>query len=435
MTETPKPAITRFAPSPTGMLHIGGVRTALFNYLWARHTGGKFLLRIEDTDKERSTPQATAAILSGMEWIGLSHDQEIVYQSKNMQRHQEVAQGLLEKGLAYESYETGDGTKTEKPAVRLKVSSDGETKIQDLIQGEVTVQNDTLDDLVILRSDGTPTYMLAVVVDDHDMGITHVIRGDDHLINTFRQLQIYKALGWPQPEYAHVPLIHGTDGGKLSKRHGAVGTREYQALGILPEALFNYLMRLGWSHGDDEIISKEDAIQWFNISDVNKSAARLDMDKLLHVNAHYLREMDNKALLELALPFFQSPPDEATKTFYLKGMDDLKERAHTLVNIVESGIFYTYKDAIPLDEKAQALLSETDASMLADLEALLTQATDWAHETLFESIKTYAKSKDLKVGKVAQVVRAKVTGTTSGPSVFNILETLGKDETLRRFGL
>ena len=360
--------VTRFAPSPTGFLHIGGARTALFNWLYARHTGGKYLLRIEDTDRKRSTPEAIDAILDGLSWLGLDADDEPVYQFARRERHAEVAQQLIDKGAAYRCYcspeelaEMREKAKAEKrsmrydgtwrdrdpadapagiePVVRFKAPREGETVIQDAVQGTVTVSNSELDDLIMLRADGTPTYMLSVVVDDHDMGITHAVRGDDHLTNAFRQTQIFSAMGWDAPVYAHIPLIHGPDGAKLSKRHGALGVDAYRDMGYLPEAVLNYLCRLGWSHGDDEIFSMEQAIEWFDIIDVNKGAARFDYDKLSSLNAKYIDQSDNDRLIALALPGIEAalgkPVSETVRQRLAHGMDSLKSRADTIPQLVE----------------------------------------------------------------------------------------------------
>ncbi len=382
--------VARFAPSPTGFLHIGGARTALFNWLFARHHGGRFLLRIEDTDRARSTPEAVAAIFDGLRWLGLDWDQEPVFQSTRVSRHVEAAHQLLRAGLAYHCYaaveelaEMRERAKAEgrpfrydgrwrdrdpaeapsdvPPVVRFRAPQTGETVIRDHVQGEVAVANAQLDDMVLLRADGTPTYMLAVVVDDHDMGITHVIRGDDHLSNAFRQYQLYRALGWPVPEFAHVPLIHGPDGAKLSKRHGALGVDAYRDLGYLPEALCNYLLRLGWSHGDDEIISRDHAVDWFDLDAVGRSPARFDFAKLTNLNGVYLRRADPARLLDLVMRDLQKRVGErlspAARDRIARGMDSLRERAKTLTELAESALFYAVDCPIPLKPEAMALLT------------------------------------------------------------------------------
>lgn len=427
--------ITRFAPSPTGILHIGNVRTALFNYLFTRNLGGKCLLRIEDTDKARSTPEAIEAIHEGLKWLGLLHDGDPVLQSKNMERHQQVARELLEKGLAYESFETGEGEKTDRPAIRLKSDKDkpGEAVFHDLILGTMTIKNEQLDDLVLLRSDGTPTYLLAVVVDDHDMGITHVIRGNDHLLNTFRQQQIFKAMGWETPKYGHLPIIESPQGGKLSKRDGAVGVAEYRDMGILPEALFNYLLLLGWSYGDREFFTKEEAIKEFSIHHVHKNPAKLDTDKLLYFNAHYLRQMGEGDLLEKSLPFFEKSLSALENERILKLMPELKERAKTLRDIVEGAGVLLDEVTIDPEDKAKEILKNIQKPELDSLLQLLKDQTEWNHTVLFEAVKAFASQNGQKVGAVAGILRAKITGQAQGPSIFKIMEILGKEETIQRF--
>ncbi|HXM00860.1 MAG TPA: glutamate--tRNA ligase, partial [Rhizomicrobium sp.] len=385
MTENKKPVL-RFAPSPTGFLHIGGARTALFNWLFARHTGGTFLLRIEDTDRERSTPEAVAAILAGLEWLGLNWDGQTVYQFARAGRHREVAQHLLAEGNAYRCFATAaeldemraaqkaagkpmrydgrwrDRDPSEAPpgapfVIRLRAPQTGETTVHDVVQGDVRFANDQLDDMVLLRSDGTPTYMLAVVVDDHDMGVTHVIRGDDHLNNAARQLQIIHAMGWPVPIYGHLPLIHGPDGAKLSKRHGALAVEAYRDMGYLPETMRNYLLRLGWSHGDDETISTEQAIAWFNLESIGRSPARLDFKKLDNLNAHYIRQMDDGALAAevAAMLARETPPralDPQATARLVAAMPGLKERAKTLVELAQAADFLYTDGPRTLDAQA-----------------------------------------------------------------------------------
>src|SRR5690349_18934953 len=390
MAENSAPVL-RFAPSPTGYLHIGGARTALFNWLYARHTGGKFLLRIEDTDRARSSKEAIDAILDGMRWLDLDWDGHEYYQSQFWARHAEIAHRLLERGAAYRCYMTQEelaeqrekakaerkpfrinspwrdvtDEQGDKPfVIRLKAPREGETVIDDQVQGRVTVQNAEIDDFILLRSDGTPTYMLAVVVDDHDMGVTHVIRGDDHLNNAFRQLAIIRAMGWPEPTYAHVPLIHGPDGAKLSKRHGAMGVDAYRdELGLLPEAVGNYLLRLGWGHGDDEIISREQAIEWFDLDHVGKSPSRFDFKKLENLNGHYIREADNSRLADLVAPKLGISTEEQ-KALLLSAMPELKARAHTLNQLVDGAHFLFASRPLDVDEAASALLTQDARPLL-----------------------------------------------------------------------
>jgi glutamyl-tRNA synthetase len=459
--------VARFAPSPTGFLHIGGARTALFNWLFARHHGGRFLLRIEDTDRARSTPDAVAAIFDGLRWLGLDWDQEPVFQSLRVSRHVEAAHRLLHAGLAYHCYATVeelvemrerakaegrafryDGRWRDRdpaeappgvpPVVRLRAPETGETVIRDRVQGEVTVANAQLDDMVLLRADGTPTYMLAVVVDDHDMGITHVIRGDDHLSNAFRQYQLYRALGWPVPEFAHVPLIHGPDGAKLSKRHGALGVDAYRDLGYLPEALCNYLLRLGWSHGDDEIISREQAIEWFDLDAVGRSPARFDFAKLTNLNGVYLRRADSARLLDLVMRDLQKRAGErlsrAARDRIRRGMDSLRERAKTLLELVENALFYAFDCPIPLEPKAVALLTPTAQDHLRRLRAILAQVSPWAATQLEAAARRYTEQADtpIKLRDIAQPLRATLTGAIASPPIFEVMQTLGREETLAR---
>lgn len=457
--------VTRFAPSPTGFLHIGGARTALFNYLYAKHMGGQFMLRIEDTDRQRSTQEAVDAIQSGLKWLGLDWDGEAVSQFENATRHAEVAGALLAQGKAYKCYCTPDeltemretakaagkpmrydGTWRDRdpseapagvdPVVRIKAEQAGETVINDLIQGEVTVSNSEIDDFVILRGDGTPTYMLAVVVDDHDMGITHVVRGDDHLTNTFRQMQIYDAMGWDRPVFAHMPLLHGSDGKKLSKRHGALGVEAYRDMGLLPEAVNNYLLRLGWGHGDDEIISREQAIEWFDVVDVGKSAARFDADKLAHLNAHYMREADDQRLFDIIWPGVQDMLDgnvaEKAQNRILAGMSGLKERAKNTLELTENAAFYARKRPLAMNEQAAKLIRDEGRDVLQRIRAILSDLSDWQADALQDAAKVYGESADLKLGKVAQPLRAALTGSNISPSIFEVMEVLGKEESLGR---
>lgn len=457
--------VTRFAPSPTGFLHIGGARTALFNWLYSRHMGGKFLLRIEDTDRARSTSEATAAIIHGMAWLGLTADEEPISQYSRQQNHVDVAKKLLADGKAYKCYCTpeelsemreeakkngkpmrydgrwrdrgaSEAPADVKPVVRIKSEQSGATVINDMIQGDVSVQNSELDDFVLLRGDGTPTYMLAVVVDDFEMGITHVIRGDDHLTNAFRQIQVYKAMGWDLPKYAHMPLLHGADGKKLSKRHGALGVQAYEEMGFLPEALNNYLLRLGWGHGDDEIISVEQAIEWFDVSDVGKAAARFDMDKLKHLNATYIRGADDERLAGLVLPKIAellagNMADDA-EIRLKNGMPGLKERAKTIVELVDNAAFYCRIRPLAISEKAGKLLMGDGPDKLAGFRAILADTDDWKAPVIEEKARVFAENTHCKLGAVAGPLRAALTGSNTSPGMFEVIEVLGKDETLAR---
>lgn len=458
--------VTRFAPSPTGFLHIGGARTALFNWLFARHHGGKYLLRIEDTDRARSTEPAIAAILDGLSWLGLEGDEPPVFQFARSARHAEVAQALLDAGHAYRCWltpeelaerrataqaerrpfrirsEWRDADGADAPAdlpyvVRIKAPLDGETVIEDAVQGRVAVANAELDDFVLLRSDGTPTYMLAVVVDDHDMGVTHVIRGDDHLNNAFRQIAILDGMGWPRPVYAHVPMIHGPDGAKLSKRHGATGVDAYRdELGILPEALFNYLLRLGWGHGDKEMLSRDEAIELFDLDGVGKSASRFDLKKLLNLNAHWLREADPARLAALVAPRLAklAPAFDAQTELALleRAMPELQPRAQTLDELAGGAAFLFVTRPLALDPKAEALLTPEARTLLADLGTVLGQENDWTSAALEASLKREAEQRGLGLGKLAQPLRAALTGQTTSPGIFDVLVLLGRDEALAR---
>lgn len=457
--------VVRFAPSPTGFLHIGGARTALFNWLQARHTGGRYLLRIEDTDRQRSTEQAVDAILDGLAWLGLDSDEPPVFQFARAPRHQAVAQELLEKGLAYRCYETPEEAEARRtrqqaakqpvryegtwrdrdpseapagvaPVIRLKAPQTGQTVIDDLVQGEVTVRNDQLDDMILLRSDGTPTYMHSVVVDDIDMGITHVIRGDDHLTNTFRQAQLYQAIGAPLPRFGHIPLIHGADGAKLSKRHGALAVTEYREMGLLPEAVRNYLLRLGWGHGDEEIISTEDAIRWFDIKDVGRGASRLDMTKLLNLNAHYLRERADADLLMLLRPFVERIGlriDAAGEERLLAGLGGLKQRAQTLVDLARANAIYLKERPLPLqDAKAAGLLTDETRARLAALKPALEGLATWDEAALEAACRAAAEAGGIGFGKLAQPLRVAMTGSTVSPGLFEVMRVLGREESLGR---
>jgi len=457
--------VTRFAPSPTGFLHIGGVRTALFNWLFARHHNGRSLLRIEDTDHKRSTEEAIDAILDGLHWMEIDWDGEVVFQSKNTARHTEVAHGLLEMGHAYLCYasteelsEMREQAKAEgrsmrydgrwrdrdpaeappgiAPVVRFKAPRDGETLIADHIQGDVRVANSELDDMILLRSDSTPTYMLSVVVDDHDMGISHVIRGDDHLTNTFRQAQLYEALNWPAPEFGHMPLLHGADGTKMSKRHGALGVDAYRDMGFLPEAMFNYLLRLGWSHGNEEIISRDDAINWFTLDAVGRAAARFDMEKLTSLNAHYIRADSDARLLDLVLPLVNEAIgqelDKAGRQRLSRGLEGLKPRAKTLQELAEKAVFYVTPRPLALTPQAEKQLSPKALCLLGTLVSHLGNIEDWTAQILEVSVRGFMEDNGLKLREVAQPLRAALTGKTESPGLFEVLEVLGRDESLAR---
>ncbi|WP_390582440.1 glutamate--tRNA ligase [Erythrobacter sp. MTPC3] len=459
-----KAVVTRFAPSPTGFLHIGGARTALFNWLYARHHGGQALLRIEDTDKERSTQEAIDAILDGLSWLGLDYDEEPTFQSARADRHAEVAHKLLDAGHAYKCFATReeleemraeqrvnkqpmrydgrwrDRSASEAPdgasyTVRLKTPQDGEATIQDEVQGSVSVKNDEIDDYIILRADGTPTYMLAAVVDDHDMGVTHVIRGDDHLNNAFRQLPIYHAMDgiegdWAEPVYAHIPLIHGSDGAKLSKRHGALGVDAYRdEMGILPEALFNYLLRLGWGHGDREEITRDEAIELFGLGGVGKSPSRFDMKKLENLNGHYIREADDRMLANLAAKGMDGDVDI---DLLAKAMPVLKTRARSVHELAEGAQFLFAQRPLAMTEKAAKLLDENGRARLGKISSALAAENDWTIEALEATTKSLAEELELGLGKLAQPMRAALTGTTTSPGIFDVLVLLGREEALAR---
>ncbi|WP_425365031.1 glutamate--tRNA ligase [Fulvimarina endophytica] len=462
--------VTRFAPSPTGFLHIGGARTALFNWLYSRGRGGRMLLRIEDTDRERSTPEAVEAIIEGLKWMGLDADGEPVSQFENAARHREVAEELLAKGQAYKCYasqeelaEMRERAKAEKraprydgrwrdrdpseapegvdPVIRLKAPLDGETVVDDKVQGRVVFNNKELDDFVLLRSDGSPTYMLAVVVDDHDMGVTHIIRGDDHLTNGARQTLIYKALGWDVPVMAHIPLIHGPDGAKLSKRHGALGIEAYRAMGFLPVALRNYLVRLGWAHGDDELMSTEDMIAWFDVGDINKGAARFDFKKLEALNGWWIRQSGDAELADMLMverdhlpngEILKRKPDEETRALLLAAMPGLKERAKTLVELTDSTTYLFAQRPLPMEEKAEAILNDGGRETVRDLLPRLEAAGEWSVEALEAEVRAFAEEKDMKLGKAAQPLRAALTGRSTSPGVFDVLAVLGREESLAR---
>ena len=449
--------VTRFAPSPTGYLHIGGARTALFNWLYARGRGGKFLLRIEDTDRARSTPEATEAILEGLEWLGLDWDGEPISQFERAPRHAEVAREMLANGHAYRCYATQEEIaawreahpnqpflspwrdRTDQPdapfVIRLRAPREGQTVIADAVQGDVTFQNDQLDDMVLLRSDGTPTYMHAVVVDDHDMGVTHVIRGDDHLTNAARQVQIYDAMGWKRPIFAHIPLIHGTDGKKLSKRHGAVGLHEYAALGYPAAAMRNYLARLGWAHGDDELFTDAQALEWFDLAGIGRAPARLDFKKLEHVSGWHIGQMDDATLLAQLAGFLAATDQPALTETQIARLAPilpvLKEKAKTLPALLEQGHFALIERPIAVDEKAGDALDTVSRGMLKELTAALQHA-NWSRDELEQAAKTVAEAHGLGLGKIAAPLRAALAGKTSTPSVFDMMLALGRDEALAR---
>lgn len=457
--------VTRFAPSPTGFLHIGGARTALFNWLYARHNKGKFLLRIEDTDRQRSTDEAIQAILEGMAWLGLDWDEEPVYQFSRRDRHAEIANNLLRQGKAYYCYasreelaamrETAkaegrppvyDGRWRDRdpseapegvdPVVRFRSPDIGTITVNDAVQGAVTFSNDQLDDMILLRADGTPTYMLSVVVDDYDMGVTDIIRGDDHLTNAARQQQLIEALDWRIPKVAHIPLIHGPDGAKLSKRHGALGVEAYRDMGYLPEALRNYLLRLGWSHGDDEIITTKQAIEWFNLENVGKSASRFDFAKLENLNGIYIREADNQYLTDLICPIIERKIGNAVtaegRKLIEKSMNGLKERAKSVISLADSSLFLIADRPLAIDDKASKLLDEVAKGVLSRLADRLEQQNEWTIESAESAVRAAAESEELKLGKIAQPLRAALTGTTVSPGIFDVLEALGREESIGR---
>jgi len=463
--------VTRFAPSPTGYLHIGGARTALYNWLFAKHhqqfgDGGRFLLRIEDTDRKRSTDSAVEAIYDGLKWLGLEWDGQAISQFARVERHKQAVRQLIDNGHAYPCYcspeelaemrekarqegrsmrydgrwrdrDPADAPAGVDPVIRLKAPQQGETVIQDLVQGEVRVDNSQMDDMVLLRADGTPTYMLAVVVDDFDMAVTHVIRGDDHLTNAFRQVQLYRALGWPLPVFAHIPLIHGPDGAKMSKRHGALGVDAYRDQGYLPEALRNYLLRLGWSHGDDEIISTDQAVEWFDLAHVGKSAARFDFAKLTNINGHYIRLCKDDILVERVLiglrEMFDGKLADEVPDRLKRGMSQLKERAKTLIELTESAKFFAEPRPLVLTEKAAGVLTPEACGYLVAVRHELERSAIWNGDHLKQVVHTFTESAGLKLGKVAQPLRAALTGTTASPGdIFHLMEIFGRDDTLGR---
>ncbi len=457
--------VTRFAPSPTGFLHIGGARTALFNWLYARRHGGRFLLRIEDTDRRRSTDEAVAGILDGLAWLGLDWDGEPVSQYARLPHHVDAARRLLDEGKAYRCYATpeelaemrerakaegrttlydgrwrdrdpGEAPPGVQPVIRFRAPREGETVIEDAVQGSVRLANAQLDDMVLLRSDGTPTYMLAVVVDDRDMGITHAIRGDDHLTNAFRQTQLFRAFGWTPPVYAHIPLIHGSDGAKLSKRHGALAVDAYRDLGVLPDALFNGLLRLGWSHGDDEIIGRDQAVAWFNLDRVGRGAARFDLDRLMNLNAHYLRETPVDALVEMVRPHVEKTLGAAVDADRLdrlvRAMPGLKPRANSLVELAENAAFYLAERPIPIDRRARKLLGGNARQILQALLPALEAVASWEEDEIEPAVREFAKHRGIKLGAVAQPLRACLTGRAASPGIFEVAAVLGRTEALGR---
>ncbi len=455
--------VTRFPPSPTGFMHIGNARTALFNWLYAKHTNGKMLMRIEDTDRARHSEEAVEAIIKGMEWLKLDWDGDIISQFSRQDRHVEVAHQLLESGKAYKCYcspeelekmrddaqkegratvydrrwrdkNEADAPADIKPVIRIKAPLDGATTIDDEVQGSITVQNEQLDDFIILRSDGSPTYMLAVVVDDNDMGVTHVLRGDDHMNNAFRQKVIIDAMGWKTPVYGHLPMILGQDGSKLSKRHGAVSLEDFKALGYLPETVFNYLMRLGWSHGDDEIISRKQAIEWFDLDGVNKSPAKFDYDKIENLNAHYIKEMDNKSFCNLVRQYWNRDTQDANILQSLNALaDELKNRAKTMVQAANESSFLLANASLEYDDDAKRILSEDGAKTLVQFKSAIEALSDFTSENIQNTCKEFAKEYlDGKMGKVGMPLRAAITGSTQSPSVFLCAEVLGKEAVLSR---
>lgn len=456
--------ITRFAPSPTGYLHIGGARTALFNYLFARHHGGKFLLRIEDTDKTRSTKEATDAIFEGLQWLDLHHDDEVVYQSSRSARHQEAAHQLIASGNAYYCFtpqeeieamraeafaskqhfifqskwrdaDPASYPKDVKPVVRLKAPREGSTVIQDKLQGDVVVENSHLDDMVLLRSDGSPTYMLAVVVDDHDMGITHIIRGDDHLTNAARQILLYQAFGWQVPVMVHIPLIHGPDGAKLSKRHGALGVEAYKEMGYLPEAMCNYLLRLGWAHSDDEIISRNQAIEWFDLAGLGKSPARLDFAKMKYLNAHYLRAMDDQALANLAAQLLSQRGIEVSskeQDHIIKAAAEIRPRIELTGDLADLAKLYLVTRPIEYEAEAVEIIKNCDKELIDAVISAINELAEFTKQTVQEILKQVAQKNGLKIGELMQPVRALITGRTASPSVFDIIATIGKEDSIKR---
>jgi glutamyl-tRNA synthetase len=463
-----KPVVTRFAPSPTGYLHIGGARTALFSWAFARHNQGKFLLRIEDTDRERSTQEAVDAIFAGLKWLGLHWDGEPTMQFARASRHAEIAQELLKRGAAYYCYcsqeelatmreeaktkglppryngmwrdrDPAEAPKGVAPVIRIKAPQSGEIVVNDHVQGKVVFKAENLDDFIILRSDGTPTYMLAVVVDDHDMDVTHIIRGDDHLTNAARQICIYNGMGWDIPEMAHVPLIHGPDGAKLSKRHGALGAHVYQQMGYLPEAMINYLARLGWSHGDVEVFSPAQLVDWFSLDALNKGAARFDFVKLENINGHHIRESEPARLYDVMVETAVSadrPTDHAgliaNRDTVLAALPELQPRAKTVLDLIDLAQFIYAVRPISIDVSATAQLTPEVRTQLKDVNDILEGLSDWSVPAIDSAMREFAEARGLKLGKVAQPLRAALTGRTVSPGIFEVMVLIGKAETLAR---
>ncbi|MDG1022062.1 MAG: glutamate--tRNA ligase [Emcibacteraceae bacterium] len=461
-----KKVVTRFAPSPTGFLHIGGARTALFNWLFTRHHGGEFRIRVEDTDRKRSTPEAVEAIFDGLNWLGLNADNDVVFQYENRERHAEVAHQLLKEGKAYKCYcskeelaEMREKAKAEgrslgydgrwrernpseapegiDPVIRFKAPKDGEIVIKDHVQGDVTTQNEQLDDMILLRADGTPTYMLSVVVDDYDMGVTHVIRGDDHLTNAARQAQLINAIGWPLPEYAHIPLIHGADGAKLSKRHGALGVDAYRDMGYLPDALKNYLLRLGWAHGDEEVISETQAIEWFDLDGVGRSPSRFDFTKLENLNGIYMRETASDDTLAIGcLPFLEVKLDKSLSEQEIgvlkNAIGELKNREKNLIDLADSAKFLFAKRPLDVIPKAAKALNDDSKVILKKIHDDLNTLESWNRDALQTAIEEFVEREEVGFGKVAQPLRAALTGSNVSPGISEVLDWLGKDESLFR---
>ncbi|MFY9590334.1 glutamate--tRNA ligase [Rickettsia endosymbiont of Halotydeus destructor] len=458
-----KNIVTRFAPSPTGFLHIGSARTALFNYLFARHHGGKFFLRIEDTDRERSTTEAVDAILSGLKWLGLNWDVEVIFQSKRNELYKEAALKLLKEGKAYYCFTSQEEIEQQrkiaieskqhfifnspwrdsdpathpidrKPVIRLKTSREGSTIIHDTLQGDVVIENSHIDDMVLLRADGNATYMLAVVVDDHDMDITHIIRGDDHLTNAARQIAIYEAFNWQIPSMTHIPLIHGADGAKLSKRHGALGVEAYKEMGYLPNALCNYLLRLGWGHGDDEIINLKQAIEWFDLNGLGKSPAKLDFVKMNNINAHYLRELDTDSLISMVNEILQKDyiVSEQEINYLKQALPSLTIRSETLIELAHLAKIYLINSPINYSEEAQEIIKKCNPDLIKQVITELEEIEDFNKDTLQNKFKEIAKSQNLKLNELMQPVRALMTGMTASPGIFEMAEILGKENSLAR---
>ena len=444
--------ITRFAPSPTGSLHIGSARTAYFNWLYARRFGGRYLLRIEDTDHERSTNEAIDAIMQGLAWLGLEGDEPPLLQSSRQKEHSALAHKLLETGHAYLCYaspqeldemralarkqgtamrydgrwrdkDPNDAPADIKPTIRFKAPQRGTTTLRDLIQGDVTVDHAQLDDMILLRSDGSPTYMLSVVADDYHMGVTHIIRGDDHLTNSFRQYQLYRALGWQPPQYAHMPLLHGHDGKKLSKRHGALSVGDWQRQGYLADSMLNYLLRLGWSYQDYEVISREQACLWFDVKDVGRAAARFDKAKLDHLNAHYMRGLSPSALYEALLPFFDTPPQDHEKARIVGGIDSLKKRARTLTELADNA--RCYRDDYTLKEQARSVLEKTNDEIRQKIAYIISNVQEWDKDSLEQALRQHAEDKQMSMKMLAQPLRAALSGDIVSPPLFEMMALLG----------